>query len=257
MKRISIIGLPVAATTYAKAVEWILSRALDQNQTFAVEAANTHVAALARTDKNFDAAMRQFDLICPDGMPLVWALNSQLDANEKLTDRVYGPTLMLETLKATDGKSDDFRHFLLGGSASTLEKLTRNFAGLFPDVCISGCHSPPFGEWPETEFEIIVDKIRSSRANLIWVGLGCPKQERWIASNKHRLPPGVYFGIGAAFAFHAGEIRQAPPLVQRFGLEWAYRVAMEPRRLFKRYFTYNSIFIYHLVRDRIFPNTRT
>jgi N-acetylglucosaminyldiphosphoundecaprenol N-acetyl-beta-D-mannosaminyltransferase len=249
LKTIPVIGLPLAATTYSGAVEWILGRALRRDAAVAVEAANTHVAALARTDPGFGDAMRCFDLICPDGMPLVWALNSQLPAGEKLTDRVYGPTLMLETLKATDGRSADFKHFLLGGKPETLEKLTRTFAERFPGVAISGTHSPPFGEWPAGEFDTITGKIRESGANLIWVGLGCPKQEHWIASHKDRLPPGVYFGIGAAFAFHAGEVRQAPPVLQRFGLEWAYRVAMEPRRLFKRYFTYNTLFLYHLLRD--------
>lgn len=249
MKTIPVIGLPLAATTYAGAVEWILSRALRRDTVVAVEAANTHVAALARTDPAFGDAMRRFDLICPDGMPLVWALNSQLPVGEKLTDRVYGPTLMLETLKATDGRSADFKHFLLGGRPDTLEKLTRNFAERFPGVAIAGTHSPPFGEWPAGEFDTITRKIRESGSNLIWVGLGCPKQEHWIASNKDRLPPGVYFGIGAAFAFHAGEVRQAPPLLQRFGLEWAYRMTMEPHRLFKRYFTYNTLFLYHLLRD--------
>jgi N-acetylglucosaminyldiphosphoundecaprenol N-acetyl-beta-D-mannosaminyltransferase len=250
LKIISIIGLPVAATTYAGAVAWILERAL-AGGVYAVEAANTHVAALARTDPEFGAAMREFDLICPDGMPLVWALNSKLGSSERLTDRVYGPTLMLETLRATDLPNSDFKHFLLGGKQSTLDQLGLNFAEQFPDLTIAGSHSPPFGEWPENEFETIAEKIRSSGANLIWVGLGCPKQEYWIASNKHRLPPGVYFGIGAAFAFHAGEVRQAPPLFQRVGMEWAYRVAMEPRRLFKRYFTYNSLFLYHLFRDHL------
>ncbi len=250
MKSIPIIGLPVAAVNYAGAVEWILAHALLADRAYAVEAANTHVAALARTDREFGEAMRGFDLICPDGMPLVWALNSRLPAAEKLTDRVYGPTLMLETLKATDGRQADFKHFLLGGKQSTLDKLTANFAEKFPGVVIAGTHSPPFGEWPETEFDLIAGKIRDSGANLIWVGLGCPKQEFWIARNKKRLPPGTYFGIGAAFAFHAGEVRQAPPLIQNFGLEWAYRVAMEPRRLFKRYFTYNSLFIYHFLRDK-------
>ncbi len=252
MKRIPIIGLPVAATTYAGAVAWILAHALDRKQTCAVEAANTHVAALARTDMEFGKAMRQFDLICPDGMPLVWALNSKLGASERLTDRVYGPTLMLETLKATEGRQAEFKHFLLGGKQSTLDTLARNFAARFPGVALVGTHSPPFGEWPEDEFETIIEKISSTGANLIWVGLGCPKQEHWIAANKHRLPPGVYFGIGAAFAFHAGEVRQAPRVFQRLGLEWAYRVAMEPRRLFKRYFTYNSLFLYHLLRERLF-----
>lgn len=251
MKSIPIIGLPVAATTYAGAVEWILANALKRDRAYAVEAANTHVTALARTDAEFGKAMARFDLICPDGMPLIWALNSQLPSTEKLTDRVYGPTLMLETLKATDGQSADFKHFLLGGKQSTLDLLTEKFASRFPGVAIVGSHSPPFGEWPENEFDTILQKIRECGANLIWVGLGCPKQEHWIARHKDALPPGVYFGIGAAFAFHAGEVSQAPALIQRFGMEWAYRVAMEPRRLFKRYFTYNSLFIYHLVRDRL------
>jgi N-acetylglucosaminyldiphosphoundecaprenol N-acetyl-beta-D-mannosaminyltransferase len=91
--------------------------------------------------------------------------------------------------------------------------------------------------------------IRHSGANLVWVGLGCPKQEKWIAQHKHLLPAAVYFGIGAAFAFHAGEVRQAPRLIQKIGMEWLFRLLMEPRRLFKRYFTYNSIFAYQLFRD--------
>ena len=251
MQIIDVIGLPVAATTYAGAVEWILDHAAGHNGTYAVEAANTHVAALARSDKAFAESIRQFDLICPDGMPLVWAINSQLAPDQKLPDRVYGPTLMLETLKATSGRASEFSHFLLGGNQSTLDKLTLGFTKQFPDVKIAATHSPPFGEWPEDEFERICQKIRISGTNLIWVGLGCPKQEHWIARNKDRLPPGVYFGIGAAFAFHAGEVRQAPPLIQRLGCEWAYRLAMEPRRLFKRYFTYNSIFLYHLLRDQM------
>jgi N-acetylglucosaminyldiphosphoundecaprenol N-acetyl-beta-D-mannosaminyltransferase len=249
LKTISVIGLPIAATTYAGAVDWILNRAQKNDRAYAVEAANTHVAALARSDVAFGKAMETFDLICPDGMPLIWALNSKLRADEKLTDRVYGPTLMLETLKATNGK-DEFKHFLLGGKQSTLDKLKQNFATQFPGVMIAATHSPPFGEWPENELEIILEKIKSSGANLIWVGLGCPKQEHWIANHKHRMPPGVYFGIGAAFAFHAGEVKQSPPILQRLGMEWAYRVAMEPRRLFKRYFTYNTLFIYHLLREK-------
>lgn len=249
MKTISIIGLPVAVTDYAGAVDWILHHAAKGDRAYAVEAANTHVAALARSDASFGATMRRFDLICPDGMPLIWTLNAQLPAQEKLRDRVYGPTLMLETLKATDGRSSEFKHFLLGGKISTLDKLFLKFGLLYPGIHIADMHSPPFGEWSDEEISTMIDKIKQSGANLIWVGLGCPKQEHWIANLKDRLPPGVYFGIGAAFAFHANEVRQAPPLIQRLGCEWAYRLAMEPRRLFKRYFTYNSLFLYHLIRD--------
>ncbi len=250
MKLVPVIGLPIAATDYTGAVSWILEHASRADRAYAVEAANTHVAALARHDPEFGESMRRFDLICPDGMPLVWAANRKLPAAEKLTDRVYGPTLMLETLVATEHRAG-FRHFLLGGSESTLEKLTRSFATRFPGTIIADTDSPPFGEWAEDEFERICDKIRSSGSNLIWVGLGCPKQEHWIARHKDQLPPGVYFGIGAAFAFHAGEVRQSPPIFQRLGLEWAYRLAMEPRRLFKRYLTYNTLFLYHLIRSKV------
>lgn len=250
MKTIPIIDLPIAATSYSGAVEWILKHAKKADRAYAVEAANTHVAALARTDATFGEAMRRFDLICPDGMPLVWALNSKLPTEDRLKDRVYGPTLMLETLKATQSQNASFKHFLLGGKQSTLDRLTEKFALEFPDVAIVGTHSPPFGEWPENEFKTISEKISDSGANLIWVGLGCPKQELWIAKHKDQLPVGVYFGIGAAFAFHAGEVRQAPRVIQKIGMEWAYRVAMEPRRLFKRYFTYNSLFLFHFLKDR-------
>ena len=249
MLTIPIIGLPVAATTYAGTVDWVLEKAAAAGQAHAVEAANTHVAALARSETAFGKSMRRFDLIVPDGMPLVWALNRKLPADQKLIDRVYGPTLMLETLKATQGRPE-FKHFLLGGRQSTLDKLREVFATRFPGVVIAGMHSPPFGEWPADEFERVCGMIRESGANLIWVGLGCPKQEHWIARHKDLLPHGVYFGIGAAFAFHAGEVKQSPPILQKLGLEWAYRLAMEPRRLFKRYFTYNTLFLWHLLRER-------
>jgi N-acetylglucosaminyldiphosphoundecaprenol N-acetyl-beta-D-mannosaminyltransferase len=241
-----VIGLPVAACTYSSAVEWILEKAALADLPYAVEAANTHVAALARHDPDFGETMRQFDLITPDGMPLIWSINAQLPPTEKLSCRVYGPTLMLETIKATCGKAE-FRHFLLGGKQSTLDKLIAKFSSEFTEAKFVGIHSPPFGDWPEDETENIITKIRASGANLVWVGLGCPRQENWIAKNKHILPPAVYFGIGAAFAFHAGEVKQSPAVFQKLGLEWAYRLAMEPRRLFKRYLTYNSLFLYHTV----------
>jgi len=250
MLTLPVIGLPLACTDYAGAVAWILEKAADRRTTFAVEAANTHVAALARSDPDFGATMRRFDLVVPDGMPLVWSLNAALPAGQRLTDRVYGPTLMLETLRATAGRPE-FRHFLFGGKESTLEKLRASFAARFPGVTIAGSYSPPFGEWPADEFDHVCEKIRESGANLIWVGLGCPKQEHWIARHKDHLPPGVYFGIGAAFAFHAGEVSQAPAFLQKFGLEWAYRIAAEPRRLLKRYVTYNSLFLWHSLRDRM------
>jgi len=250
LKTVNVIGLPVSATDYPGAVEWILQHAIKKDRAYGVEAANTHVAALSRQDPAFGESMKRFDLILPDGMPLVWAANFHLSGIQRLKERVYGPTLMLKTLEATRNRPE-FRHFLLGGRETTLHKLGSVFAQRFPGSTIAGSHSPPFGEWPEDEMDRIIGQIRESQANLIWVGLGCPKQEHWIARHKDRLPPGVYFGIGAAFAFHAGEVRQSPPLLQKLGLEWAYRLAMEPRRLLRRYLIYNSLFVYHMLRDQI------
>ena len=251
MKLKTVIGLPIALTDYNGAITWILEKAEQSDQPYAVEAANTHVAALSRSDPAFGEAMQKFDLILPDGMPLIWSVNAQLPQSEKLTDRVYGPTLMLKTIAATNSSTSPHSHFLLGGLPGTLEKLTTRFSQEFPNSTIASTYSPPFGSWPNSETESIIEKIRTSRATLVWVGLGCPKQEFWIATNKHRLPPAVYFGIGAAFAFHAGEVKQAPAIFQKSGLEWAYRLAMEPRRLFKRYLTYNSLFLYHSLRETL------
>lgn len=245
ISRTNIIGLSVAATDYQGAVDWIAAAAQNREKSYAVEAANTHVAALSRHDSTFGKVMESFDLITPDGMPLLWLINAKRRKEDKLTDRVYGPTLMLKTFEAST-QAPFMRHFLLGGKESTLQALKKRLHTDFPDAAIVGSYSPPFGEWPEGEFEHICQMISQSGATLVWVGLGCPKQERWIAAHKHLLPPAVYFGIGAAFAFHAGEVAQAPHWIQKRGLEWLYRLCKEPRRLFKRYFVYNFLFIWYL-----------
>ena len=233
-----VLGIPLAVTDYAGAAAQVRAWA-DTPGVKAVAAANTHVVALARHDPEFGQALAQFDLVVPDGMPLVWAMNRQGAA---LTDRVYGPTLMLHAL-AQPGVP----HFFLGGSEELLGQLTARLRERFPGLIVAGTYAPPFGEWPEGEDARIFEKIASSGARYIWVGLGCPKQERWIARNKAALPPGVYFGIGAAFAFHAGRVSQAPAWMQRRGLEWLYRFAAEPRRLWRRYVVYNTLFLWYLL----------
>jgi len=239
-----VIGFPVAVTSYDKAVAWSMDAAAAGDRAYAVSAANTHVLSHARHDQSFGAALSKFDLICPDGTPLLWTVNAQLSADEKLDDRVYGPTLMLELLKATEGRSGQ-SHFLLGGRQETLDKLSKRFSGNE----IAGVYSPPFGEWPEGEHEKIKKMIAESGARYVWVGLGCPKQEHWIAKHFESLPPAVYFGIGAAFAFHAGEVKQAPAFIQKIGMEWLYRLCAEPRRLWKRYAVHNSLFLYYSLKD--------
>ncbi len=251
MKTVDVIGLPVAAINYDQAVEWVFEKTRLADRAYGVEAASTHVLALAKKDQQFKETMDAFSLICPDGMPVLWSVNRALPDEEKLSDRVYGPTLMLKTIAASEGQKD-LKHFFLGGSESTLEKLQSRFTKENPGAKIVGTYSPPFRDWSDEDLKEILIKIKESGANLIWVGLGCPKQEIWIAKHLDKLPAGCYFGIGAAFAFHAGEIDQAPPLMQKIGLEWAYRLLKEPKRLWKRYFVFNSLFIYYTITYNLF-----
>ena len=237
-----VIGTSLAEIDYARAVALTRSWA-EEMGVHAVAAANTHVVTLGRHDPTFAETLAQFDLIVPDGMPLVWVMNRQ---GARLRDRVYGPTLMLHAL-AQPGVP----HFLLGGSEQLLEQLTARLRERFPGILLAGSYSPPFGEWTKEENTRIFQKIAASGAKYIWVGLGCPKQERWIARHKANLPPGVYFAIGAAFAFHAGLVSQAPAWMQKRGLEWLYRFAAEPRRLWKRFVVYNTLFLWYSFTDWI------
>jgi len=241
-QKCNILGVPLAVTDYAGAVELTRSWVGD-GKVHAVGATSTHPVTMARHEPEFRAVLEQFDLIVPDGMPLVWAMNRK---GAGMRDRIYGPTLMLRALE-----QPGVSHFMLGGTDDLLEALSAKLKERFPGIQIAGMYSPPFGQWPADENERIYQRIADSGAQFIWVGLGCPKQERWIANNKANLPPGVYFGVGAAFAFHAGRIKQAPPWMQGAGLEWLFRLSTEPQRLWKRYFTYNSLFVWYLLRDAL------
>jgi len=242
IKTASVLGLPVAVTTREEAAQRAINWGSLKNRVYAIEAADVHVVTRARHEEDFGKTMREFDMICPDGMPVLWTVNRQLPEDQRMKERVSGAELMAEVFKQSEAESD-CAHFLLGGSEELLAILPTKLAELAPKAKIGGVYSPPFGNWPKDEFERICDKIKNSGAKHVWVGLGCPKQERWIANNKKDLPPACYYGVGAAFAFHAGLIERAPSIFQKTGMEWFYRLCKEPRRLWKRYFTYNSLFL--------------
>lgn len=241
-KTCPVLGVPLAITDYAGAATLAHEWAKASSGVYAVAATASHAVTLARHDPAFGTELAKFDLIVPDGMPLVWVMNLR---GAGMKDRVYGPNLMLRVLE-----KPGISHFLLGGSEELLEVLTAKLRERFPGIAIAGSYSPPFGVWPAGEDERIFQKIAESGAQCIWVGLGCPKQESWIGRNKAVLPPGVYFSVGAAFAFHAGRVRQAPAWMQRRGLEWLFRLVAEPRRLWKRYVAYNALFLWYLLSDR-------
>ncbi len=256
MQTVLILGTQVSVTTRDEVAVCVAGWAKARDRAYAVEAADLHVVTRARNEGAFGNALRRFDLVCPDGMPLVWVINSRVPAGRKLRERVSGAEVMGAMFAASE-KDPELRHFLLGGSPELLATLCEEMGRKHPGAAVAGFYSPPFGEWPADEFERIFARIRDSGANLVWVGLGCPKQERWIGEHKDRLPPAVYFGIGAAFAFHAGTVARAPQWCQGAGLEWAYRIWREPRRLFRRYFVYNSLFIYYRLREAVGVERRT
>lgn len=245
-----IIGTQVAVTTYDQTIDQINTWATAGDRPYLIAAANTHVLSLARHDPDYRVVIDAFDLVVPDGMPLVWVLNRKHNCN--LKDRVYGPTLMEQTFQRSQEQLNSEhapRHFLLGSSDEIRFTLRTNLERRFPSAQIVGDHSPPFGDWTEEDHQDTLDKLAEANPNIVWTCFGCPKQETWLANQKHRLPPAVYLGIGAAFAFHAGKVKMAPPFLQKIGMEWAYRLAMEPRRLGSRYLVNNVRFIKSLVRD--------
>lgn len=241
----AVLGVPLAATDYTGAVTqakaWVA-----EGGVHTIAATATHPIAAARRDPDFRAVLGSLDLILPDGMPLIWVMNRRLP--HPLMDRVYGPTFMLRLLGATVGES--WSHYFIGGTEEMLAALSQRLRERFPALRIAGTYSPPFGPWGQAEDEHMLDLIRSSGANIVWIGLGSPKQERWLARLKAKLPPAVYVAVGAAFAFHAGLLSQAPAWMQKRGLEWLYRLLSEPRRLWKRYLVSNSLFLWYLLFDR-------
>jgi N-acetylglucosaminyldiphosphoundecaprenol N-acetyl-beta-D-mannosaminyltransferase len=238
LQRVPVLGLPVSICDYSQAIATLRTRANSLNTPYLVAAANTHVVALAHRERQFREAMARFDLIVPDGMPLVWYLNRFHGAG--LKDRVYGPALMRQILATAESSE---RHFLLGGTETERRKLEQVLAREYPKANIVGSYSPAFGNWPAGEEENINQLLRGSSPTFVWVGLGCPKQELLLARLKSVLPAAVYLAVGAAFSLISGTVKQAPPSWQRLGLEWAFRLLTEPRRLWRRYLVNNTYFV--------------
>ena len=190
-------------------------------------------------DPDLRAALHASSFNVPDGMPLVWALNA---LGASLERRVYGPELMARACeRAVETGS---RFYLYGGrDQGALFRLTLNLRQRYPGIRIVGGYSPPYRPLTPAERGAIARQINQSRPDVGWAGIGVPKQEQWLAAMRPGLEAPVLVGVGAAFDFHAGLVRQAPSAVQDAGLEWAFRLAHEPRRLWRRYTRYNPRFL--------------
>ena len=213
------------------------------NPGLAVHFANAYNVALARKDSDYAHVMQSGDFVFSDGVPITWVGKRAYPDNSADWDRVYGPDVMAAVFASSQSPdSHQPRHYLLGSTPHILEALQRNLSTRFPDAVIVGSESPPFREPTNAELTERNTRITEADATMVWVGLGTPKQDYEVARLARSLPV-VSLAVGAAFDFLAGTTPQAPVWMQRNGLEWAYRLASEPKRLGKRYLWGNSMFL--------------
>ena len=232
----SIVGTPIANLDYTGVVNQIGQWVKRKKREY-VCIVPVHSLIVGFWDKAHRTVLRGAGLCTADGVPVVWM---QRLLGYRKASRVYGPTLMLHALERA--QQEGWRIALYGGREDRLTLLESNLKERYPGLKLVDAISPPYRVMTTEEDDAMVDYLRELRPDLVFVGLGCPKQERWMAEHSKRIP-GVMLGVGAAFDFHAGAVRQAPPLLQRLGMEWAFRLAVEPRRLWKRYLTTNPVYI--------------
>ena len=239
-----ILRIPIAITDYEQTMD-VMDAMVEQREPGYVCAAPVHAVMVAQDDPEMYAALSRSTLTVPDGMPLVWAANL---LGEDLPDRVYGPELMLRYNDRCAERGH--RVWLYGGrDQGSLVQLALSLRRRHEGIRIVGGYSPPFHPLSAEEEEGLVDQINAARPDVLWVGIGVPKQEKWIARMRERLEVPLMCGVGAAFDFHAGRISQAPRWMQERGLEWTYRIAQEPRRLLPRYLYYNPRFLAGFARQ--------
>jgi N-acetylglucosaminyldiphosphoundecaprenol N-acetyl-beta-D-mannosaminyltransferase len=233
-----VLGVPLAVTDYERTLDWIdAAVALGAREYLCVAA--VHTVMESREDDALRAAVDGAAFTVPDGQPLAWALRK---LGHAIDARVYGPELM-ERACARAARSGQ-RFYLYGGrDEHALARLAANLLDRHPRLQLAGGYSPPHRELSDAELDEIAARINAARADVVWVGIGVPKQEKWMAAMRERLDAPVLIGVGAAFDFHAGLVPQAPAWMQRRGLEWLFRLLQEPRRLWKRYARHNPRFV--------------
>ncbi|MES2309096.1 MAG: WecB/TagA/CpsF family glycosyltransferase [Verrucomicrobiota bacterium] len=242
LHKLPVLGVPVACTNYREACEW-LKESTRATRAVMTTASSTHLVTEACRDAEYREIITSFDAVFPDGMPNVWNLNLQ---GAELRDRIYGPYLMRDLIQKTPRP---YKHYFFGGSESCLQELKSKLLETQPDLEIAGMFSPPYRRWSEEDEAFFARQIRESGADFIWVALGGIKQERWIYGNRHRYDRGVFVGVGDAFELLAGRRSFAPSWMQRTGMTWIYRFFQEPRRLWKRYLVYNSLYLWYWMKQ--------
>lgn len=239
--RFNVLGVRISAVDNDAAAEWIL-RAARTEQPLAASALAVHGLMTGSLDATQRHRLNAFDMLVPDGQPVRWALNRLHSAG--LPDRVYGPNLMLELCRRAAAESLPI--FLFGGDVEMLGELSRRLMKSIPGLQIAGMRASKFRTLDAAERAALVEEIRNSGARLVFVGIGCPRQEVFAYEMRDAVSLPLV-AVGAAFPFHAGRLPQAPAWMQRRGLEWLFRLASEPCRLWRRYLYLNPLFVLLLI----------
>jgi len=233
----NVLGVYVDAVDYAAATDKILAAARDQRP-MAVTALAVHGVMTGVSDRAHEARLNSFDVVTPDGQPVRWALN--LLHKARLSDRVYGPTLTMRVVERA--AAEGLPIYLYGSTQPVLDKLSAALTAQFPDLTIAGAEPSKFRTAEPGEPEEIAKRISDSGARIVLVGLGCPRQEIFVHAMRPLLPMPL-LAVGAAFDYHSGGLRKPPPWMQERGLEWLWRLGLEPRRLWRRYLILNPAYL--------------
>lgn len=239
---VAVLGARIDALGWDDAVDRLVAwGARRQSRTVCI--CNVHSVVTAAQDPAFMAVLNGADMATPDGMPVAWMLRL---LGRRGQQRINGPDLMWRYLAQAERLGQVVSFY--GSTEPTLVRLHEAMRRAFPALRVGAMISPPFRALSEAEEQAYRDRIAACGTAVLFVGLGCPKQERWMAAQRGRLPA-VMVGVGAAFDYHAGTIRRAPPWMQRHGLEWLHRLASEPRRLWRRYLVTNSLYLWLAARQ--------
>ncbi|HKV45913.1 MAG TPA: WecB/TagA/CpsF family glycosyltransferase [bacterium] len=230
-QRVNVLGVGVSAINMGQALAAI-ERWIARREAHYVCVTNIHGVIESQRDQDLRRIHNAAGLVTPDGMPLVWLGRI---GGFKHMERVYGPDLMLALCERSVAKG--YRHFFYGGGSPVPDRLAASLQRRYPGLRVAGAYAPPFRPLTEAEEECIVQRVNGAGADIVWVGLSTPKQEHWMAKHVGCLKASVLIGVGAAFDFHAGLKKQAPRWMQRSGSEWLFRLATEPKRLWRRYAT--------------------
>lgn len=247
--RVLVLTAPIDALTWDSALARISNWAAKRESRY-VCICNVHSVVTTGQDNDFGRVVAEADMATPDGAPVAWMLKHLGFPNQQ---RINGPDLMWKYCELAASRGEAI--FLYGGMPATLALLQARLLVEFPGLKIAGTYSPPFRALTAEEDNAAVEMMNASGAGTVWVSLGCPKQEKWMAAHRGRINA-VMIGVGAAFDYHAGTISRAPAWMQNAGLEWLHRLASEPGRLWKRYLVTNTLFILRATKQLVFTNAR-